>query len=657
LSDKTPARSARIAAWAVLALAGWAGADLYLRVDLPLAARITNAGFRALVGGLAWLGADDQWRLYVALALVIGLAVLGLLWPALRPWLRGASGALLGLALLTVIAIAALLERALAGGLVVTLVISARHPGGLAPGPAGFSGSERGRRIARAVITAAGLASAYYLFALVLSRPEGYSILAAASALARHLDLSLAAVYFADVLGLTLLLGFLSYRLGVRPGRRDGLALLAGGLAAVVLAWFLEGRRAALFGGFGLLDGAGVLLVLLCSSQLFWLCRSALPPPPARLSAPATWPAQLIAPLLVAGLLFGHCYAARILACPDFRSAPELSPVAEIPEVFRVELNRSASAALLSVRPRRSLASVVLQPQLGELQWLGGPASEADAELADVPEDLAYAPERGTFFAMHSARDPSTFEGIETAAPIRSILSEISADSLSRVARTPFPDLCWASCIEWSTTRQKLYIGCEIPRGLHRWDPSSGVMETAAQGRRLGDVESIALDPEPARDRLFTASLWRSPMLTEMRASDLTIQRQKWLGGANYVVAYDPAADRLFVSSFYGSRVRILDGTSLEQVGLIRTGFGARAIAIDSSRGLVLVSSVYDGILRVAETTTGRVLHRLRVGGHVKDIAIDPASGFAYFWSQCALMRLDLESLSSAEGSSDEGPA
>jgi hypothetical protein len=646
-----------MAAWGTLALAGWAGADLYFRVDLPLAARITNAGFRALVGGLAWLGADDQWRLYVALVLAIGLAVLGLVWPAARPWLRGASGALLAIALLTVIAIAALLERALAGGLVVALALYARQPGGLAPDPAGLSGSERGRRTARAVVAAAGLASAYYLFALVLSRPEGYPILDAVAALARHLDVSLAAVYFADVLGLTLLLGILSYRLGARPGRRDGLALLAGGLATFVLAWFLEGRRADLLGGFGLLEGAGVLLVLLCCSQMFWLCRFALRPPPARLSAPGTWPAPLIAPLLVAGLLFGHCYAARILACPDFGSVEELSSVAEMPEVFRVQLNRSASAALLSVRPRRSLASVVLQPQLGELQWLGGPASEADYELADVPEDLTYAPERDTFFAMHSARDPFTFEGVETAAPIRSILSEISADGLERVATTPFPDLCWASCVEWSATHQKLYIGCEIPRGLHRWDPNTAAMETAAQGDRLGDVESIALDPEPARDRLFTASLWRSPMLTELRASDLTILRQKWLGGANYVVAYDQGTDRLFVSSFFGSRVRILDGSSLEQVGLIRTGFGARAIAIDSSRGLVLVSSVYDGVVRVAETATGRVLHSLRVGGHVKDIAIDPVSGFAYFWSQCALMRLDLESLSSAEDSSDEGPA
>ena len=634
----------RMAAWVVLVLAGWAAADLYLRVDLPLAGRLINIAFQAIVGPLAWLGADDQWRLYVAGAVIFWLAIVAGVRPGALPWLRPVGSALLALALVTVLGISVLMERALAGGLFVALLLSSRQPGSLPSAAPGPSARSRQGVAARLMIVTAGLVSAYYLFSLVLSWPEGYLLLEKAAALGRTLGLSLGFLYFAAVSIFCVVLAVLAYRRGARPGGRDGLALVVGLVATLTLAGFLEGRRPELLGWIGPFEGAGLLVVLLCGSLLFRHCRSVLQPA-MRLTVPSSWPPGLVAPFLVALLLFGHSYACRILSCADLGSVAELTSIGQIPEVFRIELNRSGSTGFLSVRPRRSLASVQLQPQLGEIQWSTGPGNEAEFEVADVPEDLSYSSSRDRFFAMYSARDPSTFEGRETAVPIRSILGEFSGDGLQQTQATPFPDLCWASCIEWSEIHQKLYIGCEIPRGLHRWDPETGVFETAPEGHRLGDVESIALDPEPARDRLFSTSLWRSPMLSELRASDLSVQRQKWLGRANYVVAYDPGTDRLFVSSFFGSRVRILDGTSLEQLGLIRTGFGTRAIAIDKSRGMVLISSVYDGVLRVADTATGRVLRSLEVGGHVKDIAIDEATGFAYFWSQCALMRLDRESI------------
>ncbi len=620
--------------------AGWVFAALYLRLSLPGVAWLAHVGFRAVTAPLAWLAEADP---------AVGAALVGtwLLLVAMNWRARGSDGVLwwvtcglVAAAQILTIAVAALMERALAGGLVLALVVAARS-GGLA-GPEGTPDgpSRPARALSLALLGGVGVACIYYPFALVSSVPEGYPPLLA---LGRLLRAGRGGALLPAYASTIVVIGVVAWAVVARRGRslRSLIgSLLVGSGAALAISSLLGDVGPRWTIPLVLASGLGVVAAFGSGrpdgSGPFDLRR---------------WPPALLPACLAAAMLFSHAYAARVLRCPDAGQPPSLQALVALPEVFRVELSGGASRAVLSVRPEHSLAVLDLQPPDEQPDWVdgSGPSDPRGLHLPDTPEDLAWAG-GDRFFAMHSARNPDDFDGEATPIPVRSVLVELDAGSRRVIHRTPFPGMCWTSCIEWSPEHRRLYLGCERPYGLHRWDPTTGELESAPEGQRLGDVESLAIDPDPSADRMFAVSLWRSPFLTELRASDLTIRRRTYLGGGNYVVAYDPATDRVFVTSYYGGRVQIVDGASLERIGSIPVGFGARAVAVDSRRGLVLASSTYEGVLTVADAATGDVLSTIPVGGHVKDIAVDAERGLAYFWSQCALYRLNLEELTGRTG-------
>ena len=121
--------------------------------------------------------------------------------------------------------------------------------------------------------------------------------------------------------------------------------------------------------------------------------------------------------------------------------------------------------------------------------------------------------------------------------------------------------------------------------------------------------------------------------------------RQLATQGVNYDVALDSERNRLYVSSYYASTVLVIDADSVTRVGAIPAGFGTRALKLVPERNLLLISSVYDGMVRVWDLATESMLAELPVGGHVKTFAVAPGGNTAYFWSQCGLLSLDLDSL------------
>ncbi len=624
----------RICFGALAALLVWTCADLWLRVDLPGAAWLANLGFRAATGLIASLQQVDPYGHLRTVWAVLAIAT----WfrPAARRWFWRLTCVVVAGAQVVTIGAAVLMERALAGGIAAGLVVlgiagELRDPDGAAAPPGSWP-----RRLRLTAVLGVGALCLAYPHGLVLSSPEGYAPLLAAGEWLRAGGPSLL-VLFVPVAALVAVGGA---GLGLRrtgPGR---LAFAAGvGLAfAGLLGVLFDDGGHVLLGGLVVLGG--IALGLLVPRTI----GDRLP-----LVDPRAWPGLLLPACAIAALLFGHAYSARVFTCPATDEEPALTRVASVPEVFRVELSGDGSRALLSVRPEARLATVDLGADQSAVRRLPSPTGSTPEEPPDTPEDLAWAG-GNRFFAMHSPQVPIRFDGEFVDVPVRSVLVQVDAAAGTLTNRTALPGLCWTSCIEWSPVDERLLMGCERPYGLHRWDPDTGDLEAAPEGDRLGDVESLALDPDPAADRMFAVSLWSSGYLTELRASDLSIQRRLFLGGGNYVVSYDPVTDRVFVTSYYGGRVHIVDGSTLKRLGSIGVGFGARALAVDPGRGLLLASSTYEGVITVADTATGAVLMRLPVGGHVKDIAVDSERGLAWFWSQCGLQRVDLGQLTGRAG-------
>lgn len=630
-------RAARLLLLFFALATGWLFADLYLRIELPLAATAIHLAFRTAAACVAWLQEGDGSR---PLLLAGGLATVAVVAAIPGRWtapLRSLGGLPLAAAQLALLAVAALMERGLAAGIVVGAVLVLRAS---PTSPEADRGPPRASR--RALAAVLGLATAggaaLFLAELLAARSDGYPLVER----------------LADLAGRGLPLGALWLTLCGLLGCVAALRTRSAG------AWATAGAGAALVVGFALDPGLPVLSALVLGAAGSLIVAAAWRPfeaPADRRLDPATWPTRLAPLVLVGALLVGHTYTVRVFGCGRATEHPALTRVAGPGEVFRIAVGSGGTVAALALRSERRFGHLDLSPEPGELGFADPGPVPAWRDRGEPPgttlastEELLWAPAADRFYGTVLGGDPD-FYSLPESPPnvVNNLIVRLSADGSKVEEAVGIEHLCWIGAMAWQDDDRRLYLGCEYEPLLHRYDPATGSIEASLEDPTLGDVAAIATDPRPGSDRLFTVSFWSSQAVAEVSRSTLEVRRRRDVGGAHYDLAYDPVADRLFLSSYYGSRVRILDGEGFEPAGRIATGLGARALAVDPGRDLVLASSVYDGALTACRSSTGRRLARLPVGGHVKDIAVDPERGLAWFASRCGLFRLDLERLLEGE--------
>ena len=657
----------RVMAGLAALAAGWIMLDLYLRVDLPGAAVMAHAAFRALVAPLEWLTEGEGLRLQVLVggwgagAVASLLALLAPWGPVRRAgrWFFAATGLLASCFLLLVVSLAVLMERALSAGLLVAV------------GVAWLLGGLDSHRVSRAagrgkwvvLVAAAGLGAGatYYIYALFMTYGEGYPMLDFLGGLVRDQGVDFLALYAAATATLGLLAGVLVFwRRGDRVRRPA--RLLAGATTGVTFSVVLDRAFS--------LDGPlwTPLLVVPCGLLLAAALWTGLRYAGGRLGSGVSLagigrlPLRLVVPFLLALLCIGHAYAARIFRCPDSATTPYgLTRIASLPEVFRVTLFAQNTKLAVSIRAQRRLGWVRVHPPGGVVQITApGPANlerrpERPRHLAGVPEDFVHAPALDRFYVSLTAHDMRLVRAdtsvryrghLSRGHEINNMIATVSGDASRVLDVMGVPGLCWLNCMRFNDAERLLYLGCEDRPGLFRYDPRGRIFKDGTIHPSIGDVQDIAFDVRAKR--LYTVSLWKTANLTELDWETLEIKRQLTIGGSHYDVVHDPGTRRIFASAWYGSRVRMVDATTFEPAGSIPTGLGTRALAVAGKQGLLLASSVYDGRLRICNPGDGQILASLPVGGHVKDLAIDEERGLVYFWSQCGLFRLDLKRWSRA---------
>jgi len=650
----------RVLAGLTMAAAGWVMLDLYLRVDLPGAAVLAHAAFRAIVAPLEWLTEGEGTRLLVLLVIWGAGAVassLVLLAPWGPPrivgrWFWAVTGLLASGFLLLVVSLGVLMERALSAGLLLAVIV-AWFSGGLESHRAPRA-ARRGRFLPLALAAGLGALAIYYVYALFMTYGEGYPLLDFLGGLMRDHGVDFLVLYSAGTGGLCVLAAFLVFRRRGDRVRRPGrlaLAVATGVTFSVVLdrLFSLDGPQWTPL----LVVPAGLLLVCLLWSPL---CAAGRLKSGAPLGGASRLPLLMITPFLLALLCIGHTYAARVFRCAAHGELPYLTRITSLPEVFRVTLFSQQSRLALSIRAQRRLGWIQVHPSLGMVQTTKpGPANvhrhqgAQPTRLAGVPEDFVHAPSLDRFFVSLTAhdqhlvradRDVKYHGSLNRGTEINNMIVTVSGDATRVLEVIGVPGLCWLNCMRWNDTERLLYLGCEDRPGLFRYDPAGRLFKDGTIQDSIGDVQDIAFDSRARR--LYTVSLWKTANLTELDWQTLEIRRQLFIGGSHYDVVHDQRTQRIFASAWYGSRVRIVDSRTFKSVGSIPTGLGTRALAMASRKGLLLASSIYDGRLRICNPGSGHVLASLPVGGHVKDIAIDEKRGLAYFWSQCGLFRLDL---------------
>jgi hypothetical protein len=594
----------------------WAFADLMLHHDLPGAAALQHLAFRGLVRPLEWLTENPGHRMRVAVGLwafVMLSALLGDEGAAPKKWALGATGAAaLGGEVVTV-ALAALMERGLAVGIVLGVLVWAYQRRG------SWRAAHRPSWLILGFAGATGLGSMYYVYVLFMTYGQGYPLLQRLGDALRAEGTS----FFAAWAVVVSLSGVAAAVLVVRD-RGVGTAareVLPGAAVAAAVGASSSLSAAVVVGP------AAVVLV------------AALGPGLAGVRGPLRWPVLGAIPCVVAGLLFGHTYSARILACPDPDDV-RVRVLATPGEIFRIA--QGADGVLsLSMRADRRFGRLDATGQF-DYAAAGPLADGGGSNVAGTPEELVYAPSRDVFFASVAPHQPEAF----ASGPVvpKNLLVTISGDGSRVLDAFGIEGLCWINTLHWNDPEDLLYIGCEDRPGLYRWNPDEG-MKDSITDPRLGDVQDLAFGDGGS---IFTISLWFSRYLTELSAKDLSIVRRTPIGGTHYHLAYDAPKGLLFASSYYGGRVRIIDAATLERRGTLSGGFGTREVAVDSTRSLLLASGTYDGLIHVWGTESlplAFALEPIRVGGHIKDITIDEATGKAWTWSQCGLLEIDLEAL------------
>jgi hypothetical protein len=625
-------KAVRVVVLLCVLVGGWLFLDLYLRVDLPFAAALIHLVFRGAATCVTWLEAGDGGRPMVVAWVVVGIGAVALIPGRWTAPVRSGGALPLVAGQVALVAISGLMERGLfvgivVGGLLGARAIAAREvevEAGTKPGP-----RLRAARVGLALVT--GGASLYYLAELLAARSDGYL-----------LDDLPAWLTTSGRLGTTWLLLCLVLGAGAAARtRRDSVYALAGVVTAILVGLLLDPGLTLLS---AVVVGAAGSLLLAAGWAPF------VTGPAAGRWDPATWPARLAPAAAIAGLLIGHTYAVRVFGCSAALEHPALTRVAAPGEVFRIAVGGDGSVAALSLRAERRFGRLDLLPEPGELGFAEPGPIPTRRDRVQPPgttlastEELLWAPAAHSFFGTVLGGDPD-FYSLPESPPnvVNNLIVRLSADGGQVEEAVGIEHLCWIGAMAWQDDDRRLYLGCEYEPVLHRYDPTSGAVEHTLEDELLGDVAAIAVDPREGSDRLFTVSFWSSQAVAEVSRSTLEVQNRVNVGGAHYDLAYDPGSDRLFLSSYYGSRVRILDGSDLRRAGRVATGLGARALAVDSSRDLLLASSVYDAAITACRSSTGERLARLEVGGHVKDIAIDEQRGLAWFASRCGLFRLDL---------------
>ena len=580
----------------------WLLVDLFFRVELPGAAWLAHGALRLLVTPLEWLTVDGTGRLR---AVLVGWCLLGAVAAALRGrvWVAWSlpSAALLLVGQSVFIAVAGLMERAAAVGVIAVVAMASIQSTG--------TREQRSRWVSGALGIGTGLAAAAYVFALFTSDPTGYDMLHDVGARVRASSVRPQIWVLGVAAGLGLGLGALR---GRHVGWRQLALSLGVGGVATVLGWVL-------------LDGDGPLgspLVLVPAASLIVL---ALRPGPVSL---AEAPRLLVGPCLAAALLMAGTYGSRVYRCPEPGAIDGLRRVGTPSEVFRVVPGPEERFVALALRRDKRIGR--WSPDTGALD-LDGPL------LDGAPEELVFVPDVGFFTSLVTEDPPPPVE--QGAEPPTNLLTVLDPDA-RRIVRSDWVRVpCWVNTMAFRAADGGLYVGCEDRAGLYRLDPRTDAPTMEQTAPALGDVQALAF----ADDAAFSVSLWRRPTATRIGAADLAIEAQGLVGGTHFDVAYDAVTDRLFATSWYGSRVRVIEGRTLRTVATLPTGFGARAVALDPERRLLLVSSVYDGRVRVFGLDDLELRASLPVGGHVKDIAVLQRTGQAVFWSQCGLQTLALD--------------
>lgn len=215
------------------------------------------------------------------------------------------------------------------------------------------------------------------------------------------------------------------------------------------------------------------------------------------------------------------------------------------------------------------------------------------------PRQMAYDREKERLYVVdHSVR--------------RDQMKVISTSPFRLLTTVSFPrrKCDQANAVAIDRARNRILVGCDDTGNLFFIDRTTLALTNEAVVPKPSGKGMVRIEIDSRRNRAFSFGGVTGPFINE---SDLAGRRRtatKFTGYLVWETARDPRTRQIFMSVPFRSIVAVLDEKSLDVTKVIRSGFGARAVAIDGKNNRLFIGAQISGLVEVYDLKTYRRLKR-----------------------------------------------
>jgi len=138
-----------------------------------------------------------------------------------------------------------------------------------------------------------------------------------------------------------------------------------------------------------------------------------------------------------------------------------------------------------------------------------------------------------------------------------------------------------------------------------------------------------AISMDPTTSRIYVSS-WEGDSIAVINAATGTLERTIKVGDGPRGVCVNPATGRVYVANKLDDTVSVIDGSTNSVVSTIPVGDAPYGTSVDSSRNRIYVANGGDGTITVIEGSTESVVTDIAVGNGSVDVAVNPSTNRIY---------------------------
>ncbi len=286
--------------------------------------------------------------------------------------------------------------------------------------------------------------------------------------------------------------------------------------------------------------------------------------------------------------------AAGLLIFPLYFSwIPGLNSTIEAPEITQSSKKLGGGAGIELANDGVHLA--YLNKKKSSVDWIDRATLEKEGTLGvfGYPRQMAYDREKGLFYVVVYGAGYKQLVVIDDT-----VFRQVKAVSL------PHNHCAQANAVAIDRERGRILVGCDDSGKLFFIDRETlsdveAPTESKPKGRGM-----VRIEIDEQADTAFTFGCFLGPFINEIDLEKGKLVRSKLTGYLIWESLRDDLGKRLFMSVPFRSIIAVISQNDLEVERVIRSGFGARALAVDRKGNRLFVGSQISSVVEIYDLET-----------------------------------------------------